>query len=91
MTTDEYEHEILAASSTFAWRGADPPSRTPEARTALHKLIGQLEAAGWRSVHGHGRQHGELRWYARRLLPPPDWRQPCNTRDPTGRAEVDIA
>jgi hypothetical protein len=92
VTTEDGEHEMLADSSTFAWRGADPPSRTPEARAALHKLIRQLEAAGWRSVHGHGRQHGQLRWYARRFLPPADWRQRGNTcDDPTDRAEVDIA
>ena len=71
-TTDEDGHEILAASSTFAWRGAHPPSRTPEARAALYTLTRHLEAAGWRSVDGHGRQHGELRWYARRFLPPAD-------------------
>jgi hypothetical protein len=89
VTTEDGEHEMLADSSTFTWRGADPPPRTPEARAALHKLIRQLEAAGWRSVHGHGRQHGELRWYARRFLPPADWRQPRNTRDaPTDDARL---
>ena len=90
--TTEDDEEILAASSTFAWRGAGPPSRTREARAALHTLIRQFEAAGWRSVDGHGRQHGELRWYARRFLAPAGWRQrsnPCD--DPTDRAEVDVA
>jgi len=91
VTTGDDE-EILAASSTFAWRGAGPPSRTREARAALYPLIRQFEAAGWRSVDGHGRQHGELRWYARRFLAPADWRQRSNTyADPTDRAEVDIA
>jgi hypothetical protein len=75
MTSEDDEHEILADSPDFAWGGAGPPSRTPEARAALHELVRRLEAAGWRSIPGHGRQHGELRWYARRFLPPADWRQ----------------
>jgi hypothetical protein len=85
VTVHDRGRATVAESPDFAWYGAAPPDRTPDATAALDALAGDLVAAGWRPVRGRGRAHGAPRWYARRYHLPalgPEPRPPDEPMDP---------
>ena len=58
MTVQARDRRVVAESPDFAWAGAQPPDRIPEAQTALRPLTDELCETAWTPVRGRGRESG---------------------------------